>query len=261
MSKAAARRGPRAILRELYEGRSRRAVRFQTGLLILDLVAITFFIVVSFLHHSAPLYAAVFVLALLFLLDYAARLAISDRPLRFLLHPVSLADLIVIVSLLTALLYENFAFLRVLRALRLLRTYHALAQLRRRYPVFARHEDVFTSIVSLVVFVFVVTALGYVFQVGVNPSIHNYLDALYFTVTALSTTGFGDVILVGTSGKILSVLIMVFGISLFLRLIQTLFRPGRVHHECPKCGLSRHDADAIHCKHCGTVLKIGTEGG
>lgn len=260
-AKRAARRRPHERLRELYEGRSPRAVRFQTGLLFLDLVAIVFFIVTSFLHHSAPLYAIEIVLAVLLMFDYAARLAISDRRLHFVLHPVSLADLIVIVSLLTALLYENFAFLRVLRALRLLRTYHALAQLRRRYPFFAQHEAVFNSIVSLVVFLFVVTALVYVFQVGINPAIHNYLDALYFTVTALSTTGFGDITLVGASGRILSVLIMVFGISLFLRLIQTLFRPSKVHFECPRCGLSRHDADAVHCKHCGTVLKIGTEGG
>jgi voltage-gated potassium channel len=247
-------------LRELYEGQSRQAVRFQTGLLILDLTAIVFFIAASFLHHSAPLYAIEFVLAALFLVDYLARLSISDRRLAFVLHPVSLADLIVIVSLFTALLYENFAFLRVLRALRLLRTYRALAQLRRRYPFFAAHQEVFTSAVSLIVFIFVVTALVFVFQVNVNPQIENYVDALYYTVTTLTTTGFGDIILVGTSGRILAVLIMVLGLSLFLRLIQTLFRPGKVHFECPSCGLSRHDPDAVHCKHCGVLIKIETEG-
>ena len=247
-------------LRELYEGQSRQAVQFQTGLLILDLAAVVFFIVGSFLHHSAPLYVVEVILAVLFLVDYLARLSISDRRLAFVLHPVSLADLIVIVSLFTALVYENFAFLRVLRALRLLRTYRALAQLRRRYPFFAAHQDVFTSIVSLVVFLFVVTALVYVFQVNVNPQIQNYVDALYFTVTTLSTTGFGDITLVGTGGKLLAVLIMVLGISLFLRLIQTLFRPSKIHFECPSCGLSRHDPDAVHCKHCGALIKIGTAG-
>lgn len=251
----------RNSLDHLYEGRSPDAVRFQAALLVVDIVAITFFVVTSFIHHSTTLYAIEFVLGILLLLDFLARFVIADRRLAFLFHPVTLADLIVIVSLFAAVLYENFAFLRVLRALRLLRTYSALARLRRRYPFFAVHEAVFTSIVSLVVFLFVVTALVYVFQVQVNPEIENYLDALYFTVSALSTTGFGDITLVGPSGKALSVLIMVLGISLFLRLIQTLFRPGKVHHECPTCGLNRHDPDAVHCKACGTILNIVDSGG
>lgn len=100
----------------------------------------------------------------------------------------------------------------------------------------------------------------YVTRVGSNPEIVNYFDALYFTVATLTTTGFGDITLVGTGGHILAVLIMIFGISLFLRLIQTIFRPDKVRYECPVCGLTRHDADTVHCRHCGTVLHITTEG-
>jgi voltage-gated potassium channel len=117
------------------------------------------------------------------------------------------------------------------------------------------------SVINLLVFIFVVTAVVYVTQVEHNPAIKDYVDALYFTVTALTTTGFGDITLVGTSGHILAVLIMIFGISLFLRLIQTIFRPEKVRYECPTCGLNRHETDAIHCKHCGAILHITTEGG
>ncbi len=35
---------------------------------------------------------------------------------------------------------------------------------------------------------------------------------------------------------------------------------AQVQHECPGCALKRHDADAIHCKHCGRVIHIETEG-
>ena len=93
-----------------------------------------------------------------------------------------------------------------------------------------------------------------------NPAIHNYADALYFTVTTLTTTGFGDITLPGTWGRLLSVIIMIFGVSLFIRLIQVLFRPPKVEYECPDCGLRNHDADAVHCKHCGRVLHIAAEG-
>jgi voltage-gated potassium channel len=58
----------------------------------------------------------------------------------------------------------------------------------------------------------------------------------------------------------LTVVIMIVGVTLFLRLAQVLFRPNKVRFECPTCGLSRHDHDAVHCKACGTVLKIPDEG-
>ena len=60
-----------------------------------------------------------------------------------------------------------------------------------------------------------------------NDQINNYADALYFTVTALTTTGFGDITLQGTSGRLLSVVVMIVGVTLFLRLAQVLFRPSR----------------------------------
>ncbi|MEZ5723443.1 MAG: ion transporter, partial [Paracoccaceae bacterium] len=45
-----------------------------------------------------------------------------------------------------------------------------------------------------------------------------------------------------------------------LRLATALFRPAKVKYTCQTCGLTLHDPDAVHCKHCGTVVKIETEG-
>ncbi|MFN9335447.1 MAG: potassium channel family protein, partial [Alphaproteobacteria bacterium] len=107
---------------------------------------------------------------------------------------------------------------------------------------------------------FVMTAVVYESQRAINPKIADYADALYFTVTALTTTGFGDITLEGKFGKLLSVFIMICGVTLFLRLAQALFRPRKVRFPCPSCGLQRHDPDAVHCKACGTRLAIPDEG-
>ena len=104
------------------------------------------------------------------------------------------------------------------------------------------------------------TGIVYETQHWTNPQIANYVDALYFTVTALTTTGFGDITLAGTLGRLISVIIMIFGVTLFLNLARTLFQPRKVRFECPNCGLQRHDLDAVHCKACGQVLKIPDEG-
>jgi voltage-gated potassium channel len=133
-------------------------------------------------------------------------------------------------------------------------------QLRHQSRFFARNEDVIFSALNLVVFIFVITAAVFVLQVDVNDDIDNYVDALYFTVTTLTTTGFGDIILVGSTGRLLAVTIMIVGVALFIRLVQTIFMPSKVKFECPGCGLTRHDLDAIHCKHCGQLIHIRTEG-
>jgi voltage-gated potassium channel len=54
--------------------------------------------------------------------------------------------------------------------------------------------------------------------------------------------------------------IMIFGVTLFLRLLQTLLRPQKVRFPCPSCGLQRHEADAVYCKACGETLNIPDEG-
>ncbi|HKU70347.1 MAG TPA: hypothetical protein VJQ51_05875, partial [Burkholderiales bacterium] len=64
----------------------------------------------------------------------------------------------------------------------------------------------------------------------------------------------------GPGGRILAVIIMVVGVGLFLRLLQSIFRPNKVRFECPDCALRLHDADAVHCKHCGRVLPIPDDG-
>ena len=154
----------------------------------------------------------------------------------------------------------NFGFLRIVRALRLFRSYRLITRLQRDFPFFRRNQDAVFSVVNLAVFILIMTALVHATQVGRNPEINNYADALYFTVTTLTTTGFGDITMEDTAGRLLTVLIMIFGVSLFIRLAQTLFRPTKVQFECPDCGLMRHDADAVHCKHCGKVLRIESEG-
>ncbi len=247
-------------LRHAYYGRKPAAQRFRLSLLAFDIATLVYFIVVSLLPPTPWLHMLELVIAAVILLDLLARFLIASDRRRYMLQLTTWADILVVVSLVAPLFTQNLVFLRVLRALRLLRSYHVLKDLRERWDFFKRNEEVIQSVINLSVFVFVVTALVYVLQARTNPSINTYIDALYFTVTTLTTTGFGDITLEGSSGRLLAVIIMVVGVALFLRLIQTIFRPQKVHYTCPDCGLSRHDPDAVHCKHCGRLLSIETAG-
>lgn len=255
-----ARQKLRATIRELYFGESTRGRSFRVGLLVFDLVTIVFFIVTSMIQDPILHLWFDVPLAIILATELAARTWISHRPWRYLGQFSSIADIIVILSLLAPFFTDSLAFLRVVRMMRLLRSYRVLKELRDFSAFFRRNEEIIHSTINLLVFIFVVTALVYVIEGHRNPNINNYFDALYFTVTTLTTTGFGDITMTDTAGRLLAVLIMVLGVGLFLRLIQTIFRPSKVHYPCPQCGLSRHEPDSVHCRHCGVVLNIPNEG-
>lgn len=246
-------------LRFLYESDDPTAHRFRYGLLAFDIATIFFIVVTSFFSRTPLLEAVDILFGLAILADFSARLFISRRRLRELMKPTTWADGVAIISFLAPLTGEAAGFLRVLRTLRLLHTYQVLARLRADSRWFRRNEEVAVTLVHLCVFLFVMSAIVYETQRWANVEIRNYIDALYFTVTALTTTGFGDITLTGTGGKLISIVIMIFGVTLFLRLIRALLQPQKVRFRCPNCGLLRHDYDAVHCKACGNVLNIPNE--
>ncbi|MBR9765274.1 MAG: potassium channel family protein [Rhodobacteraceae bacterium] len=251
---------PKARLQALYKGDSPAAYRFRYGLLAFDLVTVLFVIVTSFLAHPPLVEALDAVFGVLILTDFALRLWIARRPARLFLRLATWADLVAVLSFLAPIAGEGLGFLRVLRTLRLLHSYQILRRLRQDFPGFRGVEEILLAGTNLTVFLFVMTGLIYASQVGVNPEIRNYADALYFTVTTLTTTGFGDITPMGSWGRMLAVAVMIFGVSLFLRLLQVLFRPPKVRQPCASCGLLLHDPDAVHCKHCGALVNIPTEG-
>lgn len=250
----------KGLLRELYESDTPRARVFCYGLLAFDLLTVAFIVVTSFMPRHPAIEAIDIVLGVLLLADFAARMWLSKRPVKELSHPATWADIVAIASFLAPVAGEAGGFLRVLRTLRLLHTYQLLKRLRRDFPFFRRNEDIIIALTHLLVFLFIMTSIVYETQHWSNPQIANYVDALYFTVTALTTTGFGDITLPGSTGRLITVVIMLFGVTLFLRLAQVLFRPHKIRFRCPTCGLLRHEPDAVHCKACGTTLNIPDEG-
>ena len=174
MAKKSRPQGTIERLRELYEGPSDEAVRFRYGLLVFDFVTIAFIVLSSFMPRSAVLEWIDALFGLLILADLVARFLISRNRLRELLHPVTWADMIAVVSFLAPLAGEGAGFLRILRTLR----------------------------------------------------------------------------------RFISVVIMIFGVTLFYRLARAILQPYKVRFPCPKCGLQRHETDAVHCKACGTTLNI-----
>lgn len=250
----------RTSLRLLYHSQSSGAQRFQAAVLVVDLAIIAFFIASPLLRNADAFLWIDYSIAALLAADLVARALASTDMLRWLRQMPIIIDIFILATLLAPAWLLNLGFLRILRLWTLTRTGTFWRPLKKRG--LGLYQEPIQAVINLLVFLFVVT--GFVYTAFANrgdePSIAGYIDALYFTVTTVTTTGFGDIVLPGTSGKLASIVIMIIGISLFVRLAQAIFRPAKVHFPCPQCGLQKHEPDAVHCKACGHVLNIPDSG-
>ncbi len=250
----------RARIRALYHGSSPMAVRFRLAVLGIDVLIIGFFVAAPLLKSEATIFYVIdYVIAAVLALDLAARAWAYTNVKDWLKQPMIWVDLFILATLLFPAWLFNLGFLRVLRMWTLINSEFFWRTIGRRYDQ-TRVEDTTKAIVALVTFVFVATGFVYTSFMGRYEGITGYIDALYFTVTSLTTTGYGDMVLPGNWGRIVSIIIMLVGVTLFVRLGQTLLMPHKVVFPCPTCGLQRHDLDAVHCKACGEPLCIPDPG-
>jgi len=227
--------------------------------LIVDLAIIAFFIASPLLKGREYFLWIDYSIAALVFIELAARALATTDMLRWLRQPPVIIDIFILATLLAPAWLFNLGFLRILRLWTLSKSPIIWRPLIKHR--LGAYQETVQAVINLLVFVFVVTGFVYTAFVGEKSGIAGYIDALYYTVTTMTTTGFGDIVLPGTFGKLVSIAVMLMGISLFVRLAQLIFRPAKVHFPCPQCGLSKHEPDAVHCKACGHILNIPDDGG
>lgn len=248
----------RDTLRRLYHGGTPQALRFQLALVVIDLAIIAFFVATPVLQDLSSFLWMDYSVAALVALDLVARLLASTNMLRLMRQPTSLVDFFILLTLLFPSALASFGFLRVLRLWSLSRSGALWRHLGMRR--LNKWRETSHAVVNLLTFLFVVAGFVYTFFFRNGSGFAGYVDALYFTVTTVTTTGYGDIVLPGVAGKLTAIVTMIIGISLFVRLAQSIFRPVKVFFPCPQCGLQRHEPDAVHCKACGHLLNIPDPG-
>lgn len=249
----------RSRVRALYFGHTQSAVRFQGLLLLLDVLIIGFFVAGQFITHQTWFWAVDAAIAVFLAIDLGARLFAFGSVKRWLKFPVTWADLIVLATLLAPTFLANWGFLRILRLWTVVRS-------ERFWNVLARGrfddtyvEDLAKAIATLVTFVFLAAGLTQALFIGQHPKLNNFVDALYFVVTSLTTTGYGDITIDTAIGRLFSVALMLTGISLFFSIAQKVFAPPRRIEACSACGITRHEPDARFCRGCGEKLVLPAE--
>ncbi len=250
----------RSRLRALYYGHTQAALRFQGVLLILDVLIIGFFIGSQFIREQVWFWIIDGGIAGFVALDLAARFIALGTLRRWIKYPTTWVDLIVLATLALPTLFSNWGFLRILRL-------WTLVQSERFWNVLARGkwddtyvEDLSKAITTLVVFVFIAAGLAQALFLGQHPRLNDFVDAAYFVVTSLTTTGYGDIVIDTTLGRVFSIALMIAGISLFFSIAQKVFAPQQKIQRCVQCEKDRHGVNANYCANCGAALTAPLRG-
>jgi voltage-gated potassium channel len=248
----------RETVRHIARGRDTWALRWQALLAFIDICILAFFLLGPYLREGPSYLIIDYAIACWVGAELIARSLAAPSLGRFLKMPLTWIDIIILGTLLFPDILFNFAFLRVMRIWAIGRS-PLLKEIMRRCGCL-HLQDVTRACLNFLVFLFLVTGFVYTTFFYHRHGEEGFVEALYFTVATITTTGFGDITLPGTLGKLTSVVTMIIGVSLFVRLAQAVVRPYKVTFPCPQCGLQRHDTDAVHCKACGHLLNIPDEG-
>ncbi len=216
------------------------------------------------------------IIVVFFIIEYVARLYAAHSRLKQLVDIYSIIDLIAILPTLSVLILPlfgitlNIGFIKLIRSFRTFRIFRFLRFTADTDFFFGRITmqllKVIRLLFTILMIFFISSGLFFYVESGLNPNVHNFGDAFYFTVVALTTVGFGDIIPHSEAGKWVTILMILSGIILIpwqvSLIVKEWMRMGTKKEViCPGCGLRYHDEDASHCKSCGHVIFQKYDGG
>ncbi|MBW2614151.1 MAG: ion transporter [Deltaproteobacteria bacterium] len=247
-------------------------------IVLLNLLICGIFIAETYVTSEAArvvLWKTEVVIILFFIVEYAARLYGSRNRLRQLVDIYSIIDLLAILPALVLIISNwlgitvGIGFFIIIRSFRVFRIFRFLRFTTN--PVFffgsfsIHFLNVLRLMLTIMIIFFVSSGLFYQMEHQTNPQVHNFGDAFYFTVAALTTVGFGDIVPLTQGGRWVTILMILSGIILIPWQASRIVREwvqmsAKTDTICGQCGLRYHDRDASHCKSCGHVIYQEYEG-
>ena len=219
----------------------------------------------------AWLYALEWLFTLAFTIEYAARLWVVKRPLRYATSFFGVIDLLAILPTFLSLLFPATASFTVIRALRLLRVFRVLKLVEYSseagvliQALLRSRRKIFVFIAALMTIVVIFGALMYVVE-GPEHGFTSIPTGMYWAVVTVGTVGFGDVAPATGFGRFITSVLIVIGYSIiavptgiYTAELARSLQPRRRQVRCGECGLPDHEADAWHCRKCGRALPAET---
>lgn len=202
---------------------------------------------------------------ILFSVEYLLRLYSTEHSVKYSTSFFGIVDLLAILPTYLSIFIPGAQSLLVIRGLRLLRIFRVFKLSRYLGEASVLSEAFIQSKTRIVVFLTAITVLSFITGAGmylVEGPAHGFTSipqSVYWAITTLTGTGYGDTVPITPLGKVLAIFIMVMGYSLIIvptGIISTeLMKIGDVTTQaCKNCSKEGHDFNAKFCKHCGFEL-------
>ncbi|MCF8365399.1 MAG: ion transporter [Bacteroidales bacterium] len=243
-------------------------------ILLISIVASVFIVMLDSVVELRQKYSQFFFLAewiftLLFTLEYITRIAVSRKPVKYIISFYGIIDLLSILPTFLSLFLAGSHFLLVIRILRMLRIFRILKLSRylkaSHVLQISLKQSKYKIIVFLEVVLTIVVIMGSMMYLieGPENGFSSIPKSIYWAIVTLTTVGFGDITPQTIAGQFFASIIMILGYSIIAVptgiISAELFKAEKTEPKksgtlCRVCNQSDHDEDASYCKFCGREL-------
>ncbi|MFT4033406.1 MAG: ion transporter [Siphonobacter sp.] len=256
----------------IYESNTKAGKAFDVTLLIAIITNIAVVMldsVVSYHKHYGELFYKIeWVFTILFTIEYILRLISIRQPVRYILGPLGLIDLLAIIPSYLSIFFIGAQSLLVFRALRLLRVFrifkltHFLTEIDfLTIAIRASLKKISIFMLTVMMLVIILGSVMYLIEHREN-GFSSIPESIYWAIVTITTVGYGDISPATPLGKFVSSVVMLIGygiIAVPTGIITTEIAAAsrqKIHtaEACPNCGREGHDHDAVFCKYCGSKV-------
>jgi voltage-gated potassium channel len=254
----------------VFESNDRASRTFDVVVLILILGSVTVVILdsVSELHlkFGNTFYFLEWVFTLLFTIEYALRIWLTNKTFRYAVSFYGIVDLLAILPGYLGLFIANTQLLTVVRALRLLRVIRVLKLGRYiseadfiKGALKASATKIQLFLFSVLTIVLIMGTLMFIIE-GPEAGFTSIPVSMYWSIVTLTTVGFGDITPQTPLGQFIASLIMLLGYAIIAvptgivtSEMAKRKQPPIVENSrtCTFCGKDGIDPEDNYCKNCG----------
>ena len=171
----------------------------------------------------------------IFISEFALRVYMAPRKLEFVRR--NWVDLLGAVPMVDAL--RSARLVRFIRVLRITRFFSVVRRLARRYDL-PMPKGALTNLGFTTVGIWLTSAYAFYHFEAPREGIESFADAAWWSMTTLSTVGYGDLYPITQGGRIVAILTMVLGIGLLGAVAATTAAVFIEWRDRGKKGLRRH---------------------
>jgi voltage-gated potassium channel len=261
---------------------------FDIGLLIVILLSVFTIMLetvkgIDLIFHK-ELMLLEWIFMVLFGLEYALRIFVSKKPLKYIFSFYGIIDLLSILPMFFSIFISGshiFGSLRILRLLRLFRVLKLMEFMQEssklKVALMASRAKVVVFLYTVMIISILIGTLMYYIE-GPGNGFTSIPKSVFYTIVTLTTVGYGDMVPVTPVGQFLSLVLMITGYGIIavptgivgVEIAKQFSRATTEHSQntpsaqhsglngivCAHCNREGHRDDAEYCYHCGHSLHI-----